>query len=167
MSTETEPSELPAARRVVAASAAMLMLGIASGLVWIWLAEPAQWEARDGGLVLTEAASQGQFSVIVVFVAVGIVASLVWAAAAGWALSDLGWLLVPVVVVVTTLAAVLAWRVGVELGPPSPGSASGVSTGDRVPARLEIDGLAPFLVWPIAGLVGVIASTWARGRLRG
>lgn len=145
----------------------MLVLAVVAGLVWLWLAEPAEWEVREAGVVLTEAASRGQFSVIVVFVLVGVVTSFVWAWAATWVLDGLGWLLIPAVVVLTTIAAVVAWRVGVDLGPPPPGSVTGVSVGDRIPAQLEVDGLAPFLVWPIFGLAGVIGATWTKGRLRG
>lgn len=166
VSTEPESNDLRVARRLAGASASMFIVAIVAGLVWLWFAEPAEWEVREGGVVLTEAASRGQFSVIVVFVLVGIVTSFVWAWGVSWVLADLGWLLVPAVVVLTTVAAVVAWRVGVELGPPSPASVSDVSVGDRIPAQLEVDGLAPFLVWPIFGLAGVIGATWTRGRLR-
>jgi hypothetical protein len=153
-------------RRVVVVSLGMLLLGIVSGLVWILLASPAQWEVREGGIVLTEAASRGQFSVIVVFVLIGIIVSLLWGWTATWLLADLGWLVVPLVVVMTSLAAVIAWRVGVELGPPPPGSVTGLAIGDRVPSQLVVDGLAPFLVWPVFGLIGAVGATWAGARSR-
>lgn len=153
----TSPS---VARRLLLSTLAAILLGIVAGLVWLWLAQPAEWEARSNGIVLTEAASKGQFSVIVVFVMIGAVASVL----CGWAvvrvLPQLGWLLTPVVVGLTLAACLVAWRVGVELGPPSPGSVAGVKVGDRVPSELAVDGGAPFLVWPIFGLVGVIAATW-------
>lgn len=136
----------------------MLVLGIAAGFVWLLLAQPAEWEVREGGIVLTEAASKGQFSVIVLFVLVGAVASLIGGVFAALTLSDLSWALIPFVVVVTAIAAVIAWRLGVALGPADPATATGVSVGDRIPAQLKVDGLAPFLVWPIAGLLGLIAT---------
>jgi len=151
-------------RRIVTASLAMLLVGIAAGLLWIRLADPARWEVRDGGIVLTEAAARGQFSVVVVFVLIGLIASLIWGWVATWTLADLGWLLVPFVLVVTSVAAVVAWRVGVELGPPPPATVTGMSVGDRIPSQLAVDGLAAFLVWPIAGLVGVVGATWSGAR---
>lgn len=160
------PARPTTTRRVIVASLVMLLLGIVAGLAWVQLAHPAEWEARDGGLVLTEAAARGQFSVIVVFVLIGALVSLLWGWGATWALPDLGWLAIPVVVALTVLAAVIAWRIGVELGPPPPGSVANVSVGDRLPAQLSIDGVAPFLVWPIFGLVGVIGATWAGARSR-
>jgi len=163
----TEPeARTSLARRLVLASLGVLLLGVVAGLVWLWLAHPAEWEARNGGIVLTEAASRGQFSVVVVFVIVGVVASVL----SGWLvarfLPGLGWLLTPVVVALTAVASVVAWRVGVELGPPSPASVPGTTVGDRLPSELAVDGVAPFLVWPIFGLVGVIGATWAAGRTR-
>lgn len=154
-------------RRLAIATLLTLLVGIVGGLVWLWLADPAEWMGRDGGIVLTEVAARGQFSVIVVFVAVGAVASIV----CGWATTrlvpDLGWFAVPVVAVLTALAALVAWRVGVELGPPPPDTVSGVQVGDTVPSQLAVDSVAPFLVWPILGILGVIVATWTDGRARG
>jgi len=140
----------------------MLLLGVAAGFVWIWLAHPAEWEVRAGGsIVLTEAASKGQFSVIVVFVVTGAVASVAWAWVTSLRQRHLGWVLTPVVIVTTLVASVIAWRIGVAFGPPGPRAAVNPAVGDRLPSRLAIDGFTPFLVWPIFGLVGVLAATWS------
>lgn len=151
-------------RRLTVCAALTLLGGLAGGVAWMLLADPADWVGREGGIVLTEAAARGQFSVIVTFVAVGAVVSIV----SGWAVArcvpDLGWFAVPVVVVLTALAGLVAWRVGVELGPPPPDTVQGVATGERVPAQLAVDGVAPFLVWPIFGVLGVIVASWADGR---
>lgn len=136
----------------------MLLLGIAAGFVWLLLAQPAEWEVRQEGIVLTEAASKGQFSVVVLFVIVGAVASLIGGIFAAFTLPDLSWALIPFVVVLAVIGSVLAWRLGVALGPDDPATATGVSVGDRIPAELSVDGLAPFLVWPIAALLGLIAT---------
>lgn len=153
-------------RRLVLSGLVTVVLGILSGLAWLWIAKPAEWEAREGGIVLTEAAARGQFSVIVVFVIIGLVVSLV----GGWLLvqtvPDLGWWAAPLIMVLTALAALIAWRVGVQLGPPPPDTVTGAAVGDRIPAELAIDSIAPFLVWPIFGLAGVMAATWASGRSR-
>ncbi|MEJ7633413.1 hypothetical protein [Aeromicrobium sp.] len=145
--------------RLLLSFAAMLMLGIAAGFVWLTLANPAEWEARAEGIVLTEAAARGQFSVIVTFVAVGAVASVLWGAFLAKALDDLGWLLTPIVIASSVIVAVVAWRFGVWQGPPDPASVTGVAVGDRVPAKLAVDGFSPFVVWPIFGLIGHILMT--------
>ncbi|MCD9197572.1 hypothetical protein [Aeromicrobium wangtongii] len=152
------------ARRMLTLALATLALGLAAGLVWLWLADPSQWQVSDRGILLTEAASRGQFQVVVMFVLVGLVVSL----AAGWGivqlLPDAGWLVVPVTIVATVLAALIAWRIGVDLGPPSPASVRDVQPGDTLPSRLAVDSVAPFLVWPIFGLLGVIGATWGADR---
>lgn len=138
------------------------LLGVVSGVVWSQLAEPGRWEVREAGIVLTEDASRGQFSVIVVFTLIGAIAALLWAAAMTLMARHGGWLLVAAVLVGSTLAGVLAWQVGMLLGPPPPESVSGLMLGDRVPDELRVDGIAPFLVWPIAALVGVLLGTWGQ-----
>jgi hypothetical protein len=134
----------------------MLLLGVAAGFVWDLLATPAEWEVSNRGLVMDEAASKGQFPVIVVFAAIGIVASLVWGGFTAWILRDLGWIVTPFIIVVTMIASVLAWRLGVLLGPPDPSSVKDVSVGGHIPARLAVDTLSPFLAWPISGLIGFL-----------
>lgn len=141
------------------------LLGVVSGVVWAQLADPGQWEVRDTGIVLTEDASRGQFSVIVVFTLIGLIAALLWAAATTVVSRHGGWLLVACVAVGATLAGVVAWQIGMLLGPPPPESVVGLNLGDRVPDELRVDGVAPFLVWPIAALVGVLFGTWGQSGL--
>jgi hypothetical protein len=138
----------------------MLLLGVAAGFVWERLANPAEWEVRGTGIVLTEAASKGQFSVVATYVFVGAVASLLLGWFTAWAARDLGWMLTPFIIGLTVIAAVIAWRLGVHLGPPDPSSVKGASVGDRIPSELAVNGFTPFLTWPIFGLVGLIGSTF-------
>jgi hypothetical protein len=148
-------------KRLVLAIIAMLLVGAASGYVWIQLAHPANWEVRsDGSVVLTEVAAGDKFSVIMVFMAIGAVASLVWAWLASLALRDLGWFLTPLVIAATGAAAVIAWRIGVTLGPDGPLAAVSPAVGTKIPSKLAVDGVAPFLIWPIVGLFGVVGATW-------
>ncbi len=141
--------------------AAMLLLGVAAGVVWQWRANPAQWEVRaDGSIVLTEIAAREQFGVIVLFVIAGAVVSLLWGLTATALLRDLGWRLTPLIVVTTLAAAVIAWRVGVMLGPVGPQDAVDPAIGDRLPSKLAIDGVAAFVVWPIFGVMGLLITMW-------
>ena len=136
----------------------MLVIGAVGGLVWLWLAEPAEWEVTARGIILTEEAATGQFGVLVTFVIVGAVASFAWGVVAGHVLRELGWVLVPVFAVVSGLAALIAWRVGVALGPVHPRDVADPALGDRLPAPLEIDAVAPFLVWPMFALAGLLLA---------
>jgi hypothetical protein len=141
-------------------SVGMLVLGVITGLVWLWLAEPAEWEVTTKGIILTEEAARGQFAVVVTFVSVGAVTCFLWGWVAGHVLRELGWVLVPVFAAVAGLAAVIAWRVGVELGPADPRDVADPSLGDRLPAPLEVDAVAPFLVWPMFALAGLLVAAW-------
>lgn len=146
-------------RRAVALSmVAAVVIGVAAAVVWAWLAEPAQWQIRENGVVLTEGAAKAQFSVVVVFVLIGMVSSIVAGLAMGWFLDALGWVVVPLAIALTLASGLIAWQLGVQLGPPDPATASGGSVGDTISAQLEIDAIAPFLAWPIAGLLGVVVA---------
>ena len=149
---------MPVLRRLFLTAAAMLLLGVAAGFVWERLATPAEWEVREAGVVMDEAASKGQFSVIVVFVLVGALTSLIWGAFTAWTLRDVGWMVTPFIVVLTLIAAVIAWRLGVRLGPPDPSTVRDATVGDHIPARLAVDTFAPFLVWPVFGLAGFFGA---------
>lgn len=156
---------MPFLRRLLFSVAATLVLGVAAAFVWERIADPADWEVTRTGLSMGEAASEGQFGVVAMFVLVGVVASLALGAFAALALRSLEWVAVPVIVVLTSIAAVIAWRLGIVLGPPDPSTVKDVSVGDQVPARLAIDSIVPFLVWPVFGLVGFIVTTLLGTRL--
>ncbi len=137
-----------------------VLMGIIAGLLWWQLAEPGRWQMRDVGVALTEEASRGQFQVVVVFTAVGALVSLVWSVGICVVSRGSGWLLVVVIIAGSVLASLIAWRVGALLGPPPPESVRGLAIGETVPDELMIDAVAPFVVWPIAALVGVLLVSW-------
>ncbi len=153
-------SGAPGVRRVVLWSVGMLVLGAAGGLLWLWLAEPAEWQVTERGIILTEDAARGQFAVVVTFVGLGAGLCFVWGLLAGRALRELGWVLVPIFAGVAGVAAVIAWRVGVALGPTHPRDVVDPSLGDRLPAPLDIDAVAPFLVWPMFAVLGLLMAAW-------
>lgn len=154
----------PARTASIVASA--LVVGVVTGLVWWQLAQPGQWQMRDVGIALTEEASRGQFQVVVVFTLVGAIASLLWAVGVSLLSRGSGWPLVVVVVAGSVLASLIAWRTGALVGPPPPETVSGLAIGDTVPDELMIDSVAPFLVWPMAALVGVLLASWGQGGQR-
>ncbi len=143
-------------RRVALGSGALLLLAAAAGVLWERWAEPGSWEVTEQGTILTQRAAQGQFGVEVRFIVIGAVLCLAWGALAGIAGRELGWWLAPVFAVVAGLAAVVAWQVGVQVGPPDPATVDGVSVGDRFPDRLQVESVASFLIWPCAALGGLV-----------
>jgi hypothetical protein len=144
----------------------MLLLGVVVGWLWDALARPAQWQVTERGILLTEEASGRQVGVELLFVALGAAASLLAGLVVGHLLRRLGWGVVPLVVAGTGAASVVAWRVGLWLGPGDPAATPDPQVGQRIPAQLAVESLASFVVWPIAGLVGVLVVTWLVGRPR-
>ena len=153
-------SRRPLERGLIKWVAAVLVLGALSGVAWLLLANPAEWEVTADGVILTEEGAKGRFGVIVTFVLIGIVASFVWGLVAGLKLHDVGWPLVPVFAIGALLASVIAWQIGAAFGPPDPASVTGSSVGDRLPQELTIDSFAPFLVWPIFALCGLLLAVY-------
>ncbi|MEO6470691.1 MAG: hypothetical protein ABIR57_02540 [Aeromicrobium sp.] len=142
---------------------AMLILGAASGLVWLWLAEPAEYKVTPQGAILDEQGAKGRFGVIVTFVVIGMIAALLWGLLAGMQLSDRGWVMVPVFALASAAAGLIAWRVGVVLGPPDPATVRDTTIGHKIPQRLAIDTASPFLVWPIFALMGLFIAAYSTG----
>ncbi len=138
----------------------LLVLGAVGGVAWWWLADPAEWEVTERGIILTEDAVRGQFEVVVVFIGIGAVLCFGWAWAAGRSLRDVGWPLVPLFAVAASSAAVIAWQVGAALGPVDPRDVANPQLGDRLPAPLDVDAVAPFVMWPIFALAGLLFQAW-------
>ena len=146
--------------RLIRWSAVMLVLGVVGGLLWVWQADPAEWDVTKDGILLSEDAVRGQFSVVVTFMLVGAALSFLWAWAAGHAMRDLGWVRVPFFAVAAVVAGLIAWRIGVWLGPAGPEQASSPEVGDHLASQLKIDAVAPFLAWPIFALLGLLWDAW-------
>jgi hypothetical protein len=151
------------ASRVLVAVGGVLALSVVAGVLWARLANPADWQVTSQGTILDEAAARGRFGVIVVFVVIGVAVSLLWGLVAGFLLRQLGWVLVPMFAALALAGALLAWRVGIVLGPPDPGTVRGMAVGAKIPQQLAVDAVAPFLLWPIFALVGLFVAVWSTG----
>lgn len=149
--------------RALGALVGLALLAVASGFAWLLLAQPARLQASEEGLVLTEAASRDQFGVVVVFVLVGAVVSFTAAAVTAWLLPRREWFWVPVFAAAAAVASLVAWQVGVRFGPDDPLARQDVPLGDTVSAQLAVDAVAPFLVWPLFALIGLLFAMWLTG----
>ncbi len=134
--------------------------GVPAAFVWWWLGAPSQWEVTQNGLILTEERAGGQFQVVGVFSAIGLVVGL----AAGVVVERLGrpgrWQTVVGLVAASSAAALVCWQLGMWLGPPDPSSVKGLQVGDLVPAQFVVDSIVPFLVWPFAAVLGYTLSLY-------
>lgn len=134
----------------------MLLLGVGVGALWALWADPGRWEVTEAGAVLSQRAASAQFGVELLFGGLGAVAALVWAFVAGVALRHAGWLLVPLCLLLSALAGLVAWQVGMALGPPDPRSVTGLSLGDTFPDEIRLDSFVTFLAWPVGALTGLV-----------
>lgn len=146
--------------RVTRVLLAVAASGAPAALVWLALAQPAQWVATERGLVLTESAATGQFQVVAVFTLIGVALGL----AAGTLVHRLTrparWQIVVALAAASSVAALLCWGLGVWLGPEPVQQASGLEVLDSVSAPLAVDAVVPFLVWPLAAVLAYTLSLY-------
>jgi hypothetical protein len=138
-------------------------VGLAVGVVW-WLVAPvARLEARGGGVFAvgnspeTSIAADGWFAVC------AIVAGVLVAVVGGALLREtrLGVLLG--LAVGGIAGSVVAWRLGILLGPPSvEESAAGLSDAARFQGPLELSALGVLLAWSMASSVAFFAAVAGR-----
>ena len=139
---------------------AVVASGVPAALVWLWLGRPAQWLATERGLVLTESAARGQFQVVAVFTLIGVVVGVVSGVVTQRLTRPGRWQDVLGLTAASGAAALLCWQIGVRLGPKPPGEATGLEVLDTVPAQFAVVAVAPFLLWPLAAVLGYTLSLY-------
>lgn len=139
-----------------------LLAGVVGGVAWLLLADPARFEVTAEATILSESGAKGRFGVIVTYVAIAAVASFLWGVVAGYKLRDRGWSMVPLFAVSATLAGIIAWQIGVRLGPPDPTTVN-AKVGDSIPQELAIDTVSAFLIWPIFALLALFLVVYSSG----
>jgi hypothetical protein len=134
-----------------------LVLGLAGGVLWWLLVDPAAYtKTRDGG-VMSEAALRRQFSADGVYAVIAAVTGLVTGLVVTWWRSRDPLLTSVLLVLGAALAAAVMALTGYLLGPGDPATAlREARLGAQVPLRLEVDTLSVYLVWPVAVLAGAL-----------
>jgi hypothetical protein len=135
------------------------LLGILGGVVWWGVAKPAMWIVTSQGVTLSENQSRHQFGVVISFVVVGAVISFLFGVVITLRARE-HWVLVPAVATTSGLAAVVAWQVGKLLGPDGPTRDTHGAVGTHVSAALAVGTAAPFVMWSVFGVAGVMIGTW-------
>lgn len=142
------------------------------GAGWLW----EHWWTPTTGLVIGGSWNSGvrgdatylandmptqahYFDAVATFVLIGLVAGLVLGV--GWALlgrcSEL--VMLAAVVVGSALACLIAYRLGVHLGPPDPAPlAKAADDYTILPADLSLPGKSPFVGWTLGALIGLCAT---------
>ncbi len=145
-----------AARDVLAVLGTFLLMGVACGVLW-WLAvTPATFTAMpDGGGSMSEVQLGKRFDADGWYAVIGLVAGFLSGLGVTWWRSRDFRLTTFLLVPGSALAAAAMAMTGALLGPPDPHVAlAAASPGQLVPVQLEVTGFAPYLVWPVAALLG-------------
>jgi hypothetical protein len=149
---------------------AAIVGGVAAALLWSRLAEPAAWTVAERGLQMGQSAAGDEFGVPLAFAVIGLGGGLVLGFLIGVIARPVRWSLVVVAMAAAGVATLIAWQLGIVLGPPDPSGVTGLAVGDTVPDRLAVTVPAAFLAWPVAtvaGLLpGVALNPYARAEAR-
>ena len=144
-------------RDVLAVLGALLVLGVACGVLWWLLVDPAEFTKTARGGAMAENDLGKSFNADAWFVVIGAVAGLV----AGLVLS--AWrsrdplLTSGLLLVGSVLAAGVMLLVGHLLGPGSTEAAlRAAAVGDKVPEQLSVDTPLAWLGWPVGVLAGTL-----------
>jgi len=144
------------------------LLGLALGLLWLWLAPRVPLYADNKAVYLKDPEGEQRAGADGVFVLLALAAGVLTALVAFLITRRRG----SGVAVAVGLAAggvlgsVIAWRLGVALGPDTDmvAHARQVGTGKVFEAALELGAKGALLVWPMAAMVVLIALTATFGK---
>ncbi len=164
-----------ASRRLLAQAAAVVVLCavVGAGCGWLWhrIWEPPVGVVFDGVWYLDERGLRDEFTATGWFVVVAAGAGLLLGLVCALASSRSELVTLAALLVGTSLATYLMWRVGLHLGPADPRElALAAADGDRLPGQIEVAGRSPFLVLPgtaLAALAATYATVPRRVRPRG
>lgn len=152
-----------AGRDTIAVLGVYLLMGVAAGVLWWLLVDPAQFtKARNGGLGMGEVELGKRFSDDGWFAVIAAVLGLLSGAGITWWRSRDSLLTAGLVLVGAALAGWVMAGVGGLLGPPDPEVvAAATAVGGTIPVSLEVTGFVCYLVWPITSLAGVLLVLWS------
>jgi len=146
---------------------AAILGGVAAALLWSRLAEPAAWTVAERGLQMGQSAAGDEFGVPLAFAVIGLAGGLVLGFLIGIVARPVRWSLVVVAMAAAGMATLIAWQLGVALGPPDPSTVAGLTVGDTVPDRLAVTVPAAFLAWPVATVAGLLPGVALNPHARG
>ncbi len=152
-----------AVRDVVAVLGVFAVAGVAAGVLWWLLVDPAMFTTGSGGgLGMGEDELGKQFDDDGWFAVLGAGLGLLTGGVVTWWRSRDPLLTAGLVLVGAVLASLLAVRVGGLLGPPPPAQvAGGLAPGTMVPTELVVTGRVLYLVWPVMAMLGTLVVLWA------
>ena len=162
------PPRVPGPRRVVVECLlAALVFGLLAGVAWYLLVPDVTVSVGDDGEPrLGTAAASGVFAYDAWFMVVGSISGLLLGAVLFTRHRRESVVAAVAVAVSGLVGSLVAWRVGVLLGPePVEARATALDNGGTLTLDVGLEAYGVLLAWPIAGLVAVLAvSAWLDDR---
>jgi len=152
-------------RAVLITCALFVLAGVLGGWLWSEFADPPAFEVLRHGAIMGEEAAGQQFGVDVTYAVVGLALSVPLGLLTGWRWHRVGWPQAVACAVGAGIAAVVAWRLGIVLGPSNPSDLiSSAAVHDLLPEQLDVHAKGMLLAWPVGALVGFISAVWVFSR---
>lgn len=146
-------------RAVLITGALFLVAGVVGGWLWSEFADPPAFEVVRATAIMGEEEAGRQFGVDVTFALIGLALAFPLGLLTGWRWHRVGWPQAVACAVAAGIGAVIAWRLGIILGPEDPASLlSGASVGDLLPEQLDVHARGLLLAWPVGALAGFVAA---------
>ncbi|WP_377272113.1 hypothetical protein [Peterkaempfera sp. SMS 1(5)a] len=167
---DERPPRKPAAEIRVGVLVALgtLLAGVVVGLLWLWLAPKVPLYADSKAVYLKDPEGEQRAAADGVFVLLGVGAGALTALAAFLPTRRRGGGIAVAVglAVGGLLGSVVAWRLGMALGPTSDmvAHARQVGEGKVFDAALELGAKGALLVWPMAAMVALLGLTALFGK---
>jgi hypothetical protein len=140
-----------------------VVLGVLGGVLWWVLAPTPEYTKIRGGGAMDEVDLGRQFGAVAWYVAIAVVAGLLFAIALTWWRDRDPLLLAGLLLLGSVVAAVLMALVGHALGPADPQPLLATAElGAKVPDQLHVGARAAYLAWPISVLLGCLVILWGR-----
>jgi hypothetical protein len=146
-------------RAVLITGGLFVLAGVLGGWLWSEFADPPAFEVIRSTATMGEEEAGRQFGVDVTFALVGVVLAVPLGLLTGWRWHRVGWPQAVACTVGAGIATVIAWRLGIVLGPEDPAKLlAAASVGDLLPERLDVHARGLLLAWPVGALAGFVAA---------
>ncbi|MEV0279648.1 ABC transporter permease [Streptomyces sp. NPDC050610] len=151
----TDPGTARELRQAAVVAVAVAVAGVLLGLLWLWLAPRIPLISDDRAVYLKDPEGEQAIGMDGTFVLLALGFGVLSAAVVFWLRRRGGIALVVGLAVGGLLASVIAWRLGVWLGPETDIVAAARSAGKGVAfdAPLKLSAMGTLLAWPFVAMV--------------